>query len=592
MKKLFPTSIMVAVALSMTAATSTPQFKWGSLLDGSTAAGDQATALAKSERGGLFGLFTAGTTDDARTVMLNNSPLFTGSPYAGTSYANNFCLIRFANDGSAEWNIHTESGDFASNSGTVAATSDGGCIVMAKVRHTDGYLDLPICFISASGKSHTLDWTPEQRYYRVVIMKVSQDGEIEWINSPEIATSAVNDECKDFVAEGFNLYNGCVDSEDNIYIPLNLREPITFGSETIQPSNVSSWNGDSQKAAGSFLIVKLDKNGNYVGSLGFEGEADATYCQQIVCNDGILYGIGTAAGANALSCQDFTFEPTLQTCPVVLRFTPELKVEWAKCLQGETVNGKYAVQNLSLTADSRNLWICGAFNGKIADGTEYVESVQGSLREGLLISLNAEDGKWLKGVSSRETVFDPAVANTSLTSYMSVLSNPTNASKVWVYGYGMNANVGSFIREYDAETLEGSADGSWNLVTGGGVPTCQAIAYDNKEGICYNSTRGNKAFQPLDGPVSEAPNGWGVYISSFELPEDMRTNVGSISQLDQSLKIKAIKGGIEVVAASQFMIYDLTGRCVYIQHEATTDPVRVLLPEGLYICQSQKILVR
>ena len=590
MKKLFATSLMCAAALSM-AAASAPQFKWGALLDGTTTAGDQATSLAVSDDGGIYGLYTAGSTDDHLSVMLDNTALFEGSPYSGTSYNNNFCLIRFASDGSAVWNIHTDSGDFASNSGSVSATSDGGCVVMAKVRHTDGYAATPINFVTPSG-SRTLEWSAEERYYRLVVLKVSSEGEIEWLVCPEISTAAVNDGCKEFVSEGFNLYAGCVDAGGNVYVPLNLREPMTFGDVTVKPSNVSSWDGDSQKAAGSFVVVKLDSEGNCLGSLAFGGEATATYCHQVVSYGDLLYAVGTAAGSGTLTCGGIEFTPSELNSPVVVSFDSDLTPGWVKCLPGEAVGGKYAVQNLGLTVTNDDVWVYGAFNGKVGDSEGSVESQQGTLREGLLIHLDAADGSWVKGVSSRESTFEPAAANTSLTSYMGVIANPDNAAKIWVYGYGMNAAVGTFIRAYDAETLEGSAEGSWNLVTAGGVPTCQAIAYDAVKGLCYSTTRGNKAFQPLDADLSEAPTGWGVYTASFELPEELRTGVEPVEQSARRIGIRPVDGGIEVVADTSVAVYDLTGRCVYRTSQPTASPVTVSLPAGIYVCAGSKIIVR
>ena len=118
-----------------------------------------------------------------------------------------------------------------------------------------------------------------------------------------------------------------------------------------------------------------------------------------------------------------------------------------------------------------------------------------------------------------------------------------------MYGYALNATVGAFIRTYNAETLSADTDQAWNIVTQGGAPTAQDIAYMPDLRAAFVTVRGNKAFQPLGGELSEGVTGFTNYLARFDLPE-------STSGVDSVVDVAPADTEGEVI------YFDLQGRQV------------------------------
>ena len=92
----------------------------------------------------------------------------------------------------------------------------------------------------------------------------------------------------------------------------------------------------------------------------------------------------------------------------------------------------------------------------------------------------------------------------------------------------MNATAGVVLREYNATTLEANLDHAWSLLTGGGVPSCTAIAHNPLTNMAYISGRGNKAFELIGGITTAAPSGWGNVFAGVEMPADLMTGVEAV----------------------------------------------------------------
>lgn len=559
------------------------EYAWGNLIDGPTTAGDQSTNVALGKKGGIYWFGTYGSNNSTGLeITYAGENLFTGAEYSGTSQNNNFTLLKTDADGNKLWTVYSNSGDFTSNSGGCAATSDGGVIVVSKVRHTDGYTDKDIVLNDATGKQTAVEWKCDRRYYRLMVTKISADGAIAWNRMIDFSTEpgpGAAGSYADFWADVFKLNKTTVDSDDNIYIALNFRNPVSVPkadgtSETFAPAEsdaLKTWTGDSQTNVGDFLLLGLDADGYYRNRLTFEGSVNCTYCGNVIFADGKIYAEGYAMGNGAsLKAGDFTMTPTSDGTynPIVLRASTDLKVEWIKCFKGEKVGGKHGFQNVGLTGANGNLWLCGQYNLKIidpADESKFVTSTQGNLREGFIIKLDAADGSWVAARNSRDDDWNEpsATAKTGLTGYFKVLQNAEKPEKIYVYGYNMS--VGVFLRQYDALTLEGNlAEGQNNIITQGGVPTCQCVAYDPENAAAYVTVRGNNAFKPMNSDETTAtPVKWATLAAKFNLPADMKTtgieNIG-ISDSDAPVEYFNLQG----------MRIDKPSRGIYIRRQGSS----------------------
>lgn len=533
MKKTLLTCFAVTLALGVSAQA--PVGVWGNLIDGTTAAGDQSTDIALDSDGNVYWYGTYGTTETAPDVNYAGEFLFKGALYnAGSSYGSNYTVLKTDDKGKKLWCVYSNSGDFASNSGFCSVTSDGGLITVAKVRHTDGMTDKNITLVDATGTPYEIDWKCDRRYYRLAVTKISATGSIEWNRMIDFSTEPgpkASGNNASFWADVFNVYGGTVDDQGNIYIALNYRNPVTVARTegdpvVLTPTNTANWTGDSQATAGDFLLLGLDNKGYYRNSLQLDGKCAASYCQKLVWNDGKLFVQGYIVGTEneTLKAGNLTLSPSNIISPLVLSADSNLDVKWAKCFPGEQVAGKNALQNVGLSVIGNSLYMCGQYNLRFSDPTnadKYVTATQGTLREGFVVKFDATTGEWLAARDSRDDDWNKpsAVAKTGLTGYFQVFPDLKNPEYVYVYGYVMNAQVGVFLRQYNASTLVANLpDGQYNIITGGGVPSCQTAALNSTNGAFYASARGNKAFELMVDITTPAPSAWAVLAARFDLP--------------------------------------------------------------------------
>lgn len=547
------TLLAIGAVLAMSGATATaPHALWGNLIDGTHpagigGAGDQSTQVAVDAQGNAYWYGTYGSTDDYPEITYAGEKLYDGALYdhnAGTSQNNNFTVLKTDADGNKLWCVYSNSGDFASNAGFAAVTSDGGVVVVSKVRHTDNMTDKNIMLYDASGNPYEVEWTcVGKRFYRLFVTKISAAGEIEWNRVVDFSTEpgpSAAGNYAEFWSDVFNVPGGTVDDNDNIYVALNYRNPMTVEKAdntpvTFTPKNTASWTGDSQTVTGDFLLLALDKDGYYRNSLQLEGSCGASYCQKLVWNDGRLFAQGYIVGnGSSLKVGSHDLVPSDVTSPLLLSTDADLDVKWAKCFKGEKVQNRSGFQNVGITAVNGALFVCGQYNIKFSDpdnADNFVTSTQGTTREGFVLKLDAATGSWLAARNSRDDEWanPSSLAKTGLTGYFQVLANPAVKDRVYVFGYVMNQNVGVFLRQYNADTLEGNPEGEYNIVTGGGVPSCQTAVYDTKNNVVYATARGNNSFKLLGSEEATAkPNSWAVLAAKFAMPSDMTAGVESV----------------------------------------------------------------
>lgn len=603
MNKTVTLMILVAVSFMMAEAQTVPTFRWGNLFDGKTSAGDQAINIVMNSEGNLYSLYAGGSTEGNPGISYAGEPLFNGYPYnTGSSHNNNLALLKLSPEGKKIWCVYSRVGEIQNSNGCVSATSDGGCVVMVKMRHSDGAVDKKPVIVDGAGNSHEINWTCTRRYYRPLIMKLNADGELQWYRLPEVSTEpapAASGNNTEFTSEGFSLGNGTVDETGNIYIPFNIRRKITFAGSgeavSFDAVNVSGWTGDSQVSCGDFLVVKLDANGNLLKALPLGGSASVASAQRVVMADNniLIYGYAVGNGYK-LSAGSHSLTPSEALSPIFILADKELNISWAKCFPGEKIDGRQGLQNVNLTVSNGSIWTCGQFNLKISDGSHTLASTQGNIREGFILKLRLSDGEWLGSRTSRDDEFTPAVAKTGLTGYMNVLCLPSDNSRILVYGYVMNANVGVILREYDSETLKANLDHAWSLVTKGGVPTAVDAAYDAEKGACYITARGNNAFQPIGDELSDTPEKWGIYTARFDLPEDLATIIRTLGSNDNRLTITPVQGGLCISGSDPgtiLHIYDISGKIAAVSEVSDVTMFTPLTP-GLYIVNGRKYAVR
>lgn len=535
MKKFILLTSLIAAA-GMTNAAVQPVNTWSKFLTGKPGQ-DDCRAIVTDGANQVYWLAFEGSTTADRDVKFGDVVLYDGAKYDSTSANKNLTLLKTDAAGNEAWCLHSNYGDFLA-SGGLAVTSTGDVVFCGKVRHTEGYLDEPVSITDGKGKTVTLDWKVDKRYQRLYIAKCTSDGELLWIRTCDLET-AMNINNKTFASDAINVNAIAVDKDDNIYVGGNNQATMTVEKKdgsvvTISAKNLASYDGGNQASAGSLYILKLDSDGYYVNNLAETGdEITESKILSLEYSDGKLYASGTvksSKGTAKISIDGKELTPTAYPCPLVASFNTDLTANWVTMLPMTTdTNGSGCqTQNLATKYDNKYFWLTGTYNGKISDPANeanYVEStVKKNTREGFVIKLDAATGNWIKGVSSKGSF-----SETYLTGYIQPICPANEPDNLYVNGYCMNATVGSFLRCYDKETLEGIADSSWNIVKGGGAPTASACAYAPSTGKIFVSTRGNGIFEPLGGEKTEKPSGFTNLFSCFQMGEGFVSGINDIN---------------------------------------------------------------
>lgn len=584
---------------------SVPVGKWANWLT-AIPGQDQLTDVALDADGNVYWYGTPGTSDSNRNVTYAGEFLFLGAPYADTNNTTkNLCVLKTDSDGHKEWVVYSSSGDFLAGYGGLAMNSEGDIIFYGMARNT--LPANPIVLCDSKGNSLTITKPEEYRFYKMVLGCVSTDGVLKWARAYDISNAPVSDATGSAAIQTSQAILTCgvtVDDTDNIYVSGSFCTEMTFpradgSAVSLTPLNVDGWNGDAQVACGSLFIVKMDSEGYYIDSfLQDSGEITASAIREVKWADGRLYVCGYLKGKGGAPAgiAGYDFIPTDYMCPIVGALNSDLSVCWLHCYPADAVAGKNALQNVGMTVGDGCIWLAGQYNGKISSPFEprlSVESTQGSMREGFVIKLSAEDGSWIAARNSR-TDFPQSY----LTGYMRVILPDSAPDKIYVYGYAMNANVGVFLREYDKETLVGDPLMSWNLLTGGGAPTCLAnVAYSPELCSIFVGARGNQPFTLLEGEKTSNPGGYTMLLSRFSLPEVFASGVMPVGGEDAAewLQVIASEGTIRCINTSDWsttvVIYDITGREVALLNVDAHSASSASLATGSYIVNGKKLLL-
>lgn len=588
--------ISCALALGMTmsaGAVTDPTLAWGKLFDGTTAAGDNNTAIAIGTDNTVYWYNTLGSTDAARDLYFGGEKIFEGAPYTGTSNNGNFALTKTDAQGNALWTVYSNSGDFASSQGNLAVDEDGSIIFTAKVRHTDGHLDSPVTFVDATGTATQVGTAIEgSRYYFLILGKISADGELLWTRTIEPARTIGDDSLTDAVTTSSVVLAG-----GNIFIGGSFARELTFektGNTTATISSVSTADWTKSGTERDLYIAKFDTDGYFTAALTNTGNKMKTVnVLSIDADNDVLYvnGVITALsdGETTATLGDKTLNAgTFNSCFTTAVNPADLSVNWASSLTNAGVDGKGDYQNASINVVGDNVWIAAMGNGTFTcaeDQTKTFTTVTGNTREGFLIKYDRQ-GNLMGATTSRADY-----STTGLTGYLNTFENPRLPGKVYVFGYTMTGAPSVFIRAYDAETLTSDESTAWNIITGGGVPTGQAAVFNSDEPAAYVAARGNKAFVPMGGEESAAPEKWAIYAARFNMPDSFLSSISSVAT-QPDLTVTGAHGML-TAASSQpctVNVFDITGRLVASLNVNGT--ASVALPAGIYIAAGHKVAVR
>lgn len=538
MRKSIFSLCVLGASLSASAQLSQTTTQWARLLD--AAAPDMGIAFTKSNES-LYYLSCTGTTvgagesgipkeytDPTASIYYDGEIIATGAPYEGDGFNNNLSLVKTDLQGRFLWAVYSSSGDIASNNGGVVALPDGSVMLSVVIRHTDNLRTQPLCFVDATGQETIVDWRlaneEDKRWYQGLLIKVSQEGVIEWtklINVSHAPVAAATGEHADHTSAAFYLSGMASDASGHVYVAGRYVVPITIDGNTLTPHNTEGWNGDSQQTRGDMFIAKFDAQGNLVRKLTTTGVAYAEGNASITCAQGDLWltmtATGTSDGSCAIALDGHQMPlPDDQQNVVVARLDTDLHVRWLSQWQGGKVQERNAsMQNTTLTVAGNHVWFTGQCNGRYTDGSHAVATVTGNVREGILVKMDASTGEWLTATTSKMAF--PSMKN-GIQGYKGSFASD-DGQHAYVLGETFGGECITLL-SFDAATLAGEE--MVTLIGGGSMPTAQkCIATGN---TLYTLSRGRDShmpmyeLQPIGSDLSLATQDWAVCMAAFTLP--------------------------------------------------------------------------
>lgn len=604
MKKIFT---LVAVALASMGMLATAQTNDVTAVWGKTMVASYGTSRAGTSMGGdvavskdaaVF-LGSVGTYSDTDVLKFGDTEIGKGTNYTGSSTSGNetVCLTETDRDGNVKWNVYSTNGELMTNSNKVAIADDGSVYATFMLRHTESRGTETPGFVDATGKETKLaEWNcisstdnKEHRYYKVLVMKVSAEGKIQWIreivgdHTPVAGSSAS--------VNGSPVYvYGMAVSDDAVYVSGRATAKTEFvkadGTKlTLTPRNTNGWNGDSQTTVGDLYVAKLDKNGYAQKLFTTTGVVDFETSAILDLEGSHLKLLASVKGVD--SSTDYKVGNATYTVPkyaslLVADLDEDLNVNWSRLYKGgePKKKGQGILQYMHMNKIGDDLWISGMgqYNLSNEDGTKTM-TMTGTLNEGFVLRLNANTGEWINSTVACKD-FDSAI-----TGYMGVFGDESS-DDLWVYGYNFK-NDGVFIRKYNKDL---TTDKVQVKLLSGLMPTAYNAAADGDR--LYIVARGRGALGFYGKTETTQADKYSAVYACYKLPFKVATVVDNVVAKAEA-KIYGAQGTLHVVAeqAATVNVYNLTGSLVAKLNVVAGDNT-VALPAGIYIANGQKVVVR
>ena len=406
----FILAVVAATSMAMNAeGLSDTQTRWAKQIVNSESATvqsmtTQGSNMALANDGCLFIVGQAGSTSTDQNILFGDEVIAQGTNYGGNSANQGLVFSKIDADGTVTWTVATTNGEAANNESWVAATPDGGAVVFTNLRHTEGYLSNRVALLDGKGVSHEIDWDIDsERCYRAFVIKVDANGGIEWMRDivannyadeetyPKWSQSSRN------IGQGIYTYALAIDNEGNIFVGGRMCATLTIGDVTIEPHNVSTWNGNAQTSVGNLFIVKLDAQGNYMKHLVTEGSAtqENVRALQVVGNKLYMFAwiAGLAGTEFSLGGQSAT-PATVNASLCVALLDTDLNVDWLKFHESTVSGSAWQMPTMNVIGDKIYLMGTAKFGLKIGE-TTYTNTPTNKARQSWLVQLNANNGEAL-----------------------------------------------------------------------------------------------------------------------------------------------------------------------------------------------------
>lgn len=461
----------------------------------------QGNSMTLGVDGCLYVVGQAGSTSSDQNILFGDEVVASGINYGGNGANQALLMMRLDADGNVQWKLAQTNGETSNNEIRVAPTADGGVVVLANVRHTEGYLGENIVITDGVGVNHTIDWTVEsERNFRGLVFKVSAQGAIEWMRELVMNTTADTETYPKWsqssrnIGQGLKTYALDVDNEGNIYVGGIMCAAMTVDGVTIEPHNVATWNGSAQSTMGNLYIIKLDAEGNYVKHLITEGTATQENVQQLKVVGNKLYMFAWVAGlaGEQFSLGGEAVAPATNYGSICLaELDTDLNVNWLKFHESTVSGSAWQMPTLAVAGDK--LYVMGTAKYGINIGeNNYTNTPANKARQSWLVQFSAANGDALNasvlatGKMQMQHGFFGAYEGTDGNIYAierGLTPGASFGSELMLYKY----NPSTLQVTDQVQLASGSCDGQSLVTDGNRIYVMNRFANKNEQCTFYNS---------------------------------------------------------------------------------------------------------
>ncbi len=327
-KRLILAILTIAFSISLVAQVPTPL--WGKAFQAAKRVDGNNIKMAAD--GHLYVICGASTRTLEEAICFGADSIAHGSLYHGTnvnSTVKQLLLSKVSTEGQVLWTVYSQEADCSTNTLYMEPTSDGVVAFMG-LRHTEKGGNLSPVIVDAKGNQHSLEWTLDSydaaRYYIGLVMKLDNDGALQWMRKVtynEIAPNAL-----------------AQDGDGNFYIGGSLK------------------NSDKEN---ELFLTKLDKDGQVLGSLQMEGDVSASYLSTMKYYNGKIYVTGyflPSAPNTQVSIGGKTVTlPNEFATPYLVSLNTDLTASWAQTYESKKKG--FTMQSASLFVNSNSVWLMG-----------------------------------------------------------------------------------------------------------------------------------------------------------------------------------------------------------------------------------------
>ena len=381
---------LLVIFTSVQLSAQEPTALWGKAVQGTGVS--MGSDIVMTSDGNIVIAGDAGTKTADDVILFGNDAIATpATAYKGNGDNSNGNLVitKVSQDGTPQWTVFSKYGEATSGKTFLQPVSDG-IIAFVAIRHAQKYGASSVTLVDAALQETSLNWTlpggdeDTKRYYIGLIIKISQNGTIQWLRTIK-PTDTAN-------TEAFTPSGIVADQSGNLWIGGTLKKEISLPKAGGDEVKVAPQTGSDD-----LLLVQLSADGYYLQHALMEGAQKASILDMSYA-DGKLYisGMitGTAGSPVTLKGKSFTMENAFTTL-YVAALNSDLTADFFQPFTAQDKNFTANIANLYV--GTSHVWVTGKVQGNIKTASDKLLSSENWTRVGMLLKVDKTTGSLLDG---------------------------------------------------------------------------------------------------------------------------------------------------------------------------------------------------